>query len=180
MTKKFNTTLIMRNLMKIIAVVLFVFTLAPANAQTPKFGHIDLQALIQIMPERATAETAFNTFQGELEEVLGEMQKNYQDKLMELEKLGEDASEIKRNAKITELQDMQQRIQSYQQTAQGQLQQKQAELLQPVFDKAEKAIEEVAKAQSLIYVFDVGTKVVLYKSNQSVDVLPLVKTKLGI
>ena len=63
---------------------------------------------------------------------------------------------------------------------QQQLQQKQGELLQPVFDKAEKAIEEVAKEQGLMYVFDIGTKVVLYKSAQSVDVLPLVKTKLGI
>jgi outer membrane protein len=132
------------------------------------------------MPERANAETEFNNFQTELEDVLTEMQQNYQTKLTELEQLGEQASEIKRNAKITELQDMQQRIQSYQVNAQQQLQQKQGELLQPVFDKAEKAIEEVAKEKGLIYVFDVGTKVVLYKSNESMDVLPLVKARLGI
>jgi len=65
-------------------------------------------------------------------------------------------------------------------SAQQQLQQKQAELLTPVFDKAEAAIEEVAKEQGLIYVFDVGPQVVLYKSNQSVDILPMVKQKLGI
>lgn len=170
----------MRNLMKLFAVVLFVGLAATTIAQTPKFGHIDLQALVQVMPERATAETEFNNFQTELEEVLGDMQQNYQTTLTELEQLGEDASEIKRNAKITELQDMQQRIQAYQQNAQVQLQQKQAELLQPVFNKAEAAIEEVAKEKSLIYVFDVGTKVVLYKSNESIDLLPLVKTKLGI
>jgi len=170
----------MRNLMKLTAVLVFMVAAASVNAQTPKFGHIDLQALIQVMPERATAETDFNSFQTELEDVLAEMQQNYQNALQQLEQLGEDASEIKRNAKITELQDMQQRIQSYQVNAQQQLQQKQGELLQPVFDKAEKAIEEVAKEQGLIYVFDVGTKVVLYKSNESMDVLPLVKTKLGI
>lgn len=180
MTKNFNTTLIMRNLTKLFAVVVFVIITATVNAQTPKFGHIDLQALVQVMPERATAETEFNNFQSELEEVLGDMQKGYQTALTELEKLGEGASEIKRNAKITELQDMQQRMQSYQQNAQLQLQQKQGELLQPVFDKAEKAIEEVAKEKGLIYVFDIGTKVVLYKSNDSMDLLPLVKTKLGI
>jgi outer membrane protein len=170
----------MRNLTKIVAVLLFVFVAATAHAQTLKFGHIDLQALIQVMPERATAETQFNDFQGELEEVLGEMQQNYQTKLQELEQLGEAASEIKRNAKITELQDMQQRIQNYQVTAQQQIQQKQAELLQPVFNKAEEAIGEVAKEQGLLYVFDTGSNVVLYKSNQSMDVLPLVKQKLGI
>ncbi|MFW5831042.1 MAG: OmpH family outer membrane protein [Prolixibacteraceae bacterium] len=170
----------MRNLTKIIAVVLFVTVAATANAQELKFGHVDLQALIQVMPERTAAETEFNNFQTELEEVLAEMQQNYQAKLQELEKLGEGTSEVKRNAKIGELQDMQQRIQNYQATAQEQLQQKQAELLQPVFDKAEAAIQEAAKEEGLFYVFDVGSNVVLYKSNKSIDVLPLAKKKLGI
>jgi outer membrane protein len=170
----------MRNLMKFIAVVFFVGITASVSAQSPKFGHIDLQALIQVMPERATAETEFNKFQGDLEEVFGELQKDLQTKMTEFEAMGDDVSDIKKNAKVAEIQDMQQRIQNYQQTAQAQLQEKQAELLQPVFEKAEKAIEEVAKEKGLIYVFDVGTKVVLYKSNESMDVLPLVKTKLGI
>ncbi|RIH66799.1 OmpH family outer membrane protein [Mariniphaga sediminis] len=170
----------MRNLMKLFVLLIFATATISATAQNLKFGHIDLQALVQLMPERATAETDFNNFQTELEDVLGEMQQNYQQKLAELEQLGEDASEVRRNAKITELQEIQQRVQNYQVTANQQLQQKQAELLQPVFDKAEKAIEEVAQEQGLLYVFDVGSRVVLYKSNQSVDLLPLVKQKLGI
>jgi outer membrane protein len=170
----------MRNLTKFIAVLLFIGITASANAQTPKFGHIDLQALIQLMPERAVAETEFNKFQGELEDIFGEMQKDLQTKMASFEQLGDSASEIKKSAKIAEIQDMQQRVQNYQQTAQQQLQTKQSELLKPVFDKAEKAIEEVAKEKGLIYVFDIGTKVVLYKSNESMDLLPLVKTKLAI
>ncbi len=170
----------MRNLIKIIAVFLFVGITATVSAQTPKFGHIDLQALVQLMPERATAETEFNKFQSDLEEIFGEMQKDLQTKMTEFEALGDSASEIKRNAKVAEIQDMQQRIQNYQQTANAQLQQKQTELLKPVFDKAEKTIGEVAKEKGLLYVFDIGSKVVLYKSNESVDVLPLVKTKLGL
>lgn len=180
MTKNFNTTLIMRNLMKLFVMILFAATTMSAAAQNQKFGHIDLQALVQVMPERAAAETEFNNFQADLEDVLAEMQQNYQQKLTELEQLGEDASEVRRNAKITELQELQQRIQNYQMTAQQQLQQKQAEVLSPVFDKAEAAIEEVAKEQGLLYVFDMGSRVVLYKSNQSIDILPMVKQKLGI
>ncbi len=170
----------MRNLLKFAAVLLFVVAAATANAQTPKFGHIDLQALVQVMPERATAETEFNKFQGELEDILAEMNTDYQKKLTELQQMGDSASQIKKNAKITELQDLQQRMQNYQVTAQQQLQQKNGELLSPVFDKAQKAIEEVAAEKGLLYVFDTGTGVVLFKSNQSLDLLPLVKTKLGI
>lgn len=173
----------MRNLMKLLtAVIITVSAISAANAQTPKFGHIDLQALVQVMPERAAAEQEFNTFQAELEDILGEMQQDYNTKLTEFEQMGEEVSEIKRNAKVAEIQDIQQRIQNYQVTAQQQIQQKQNELLAPVFEKAETAIEEVAKENGLLYVFDsgVGNRTILYKSNQSLDVLPLVKTKLGI
>ena len=170
----------MKRLMKLITVLLFVVMAVSVSAQTPKFGHIDFQALIQVMPERATAEAEFNAFTKELEDVIGEMQKDLQNKYAEFEALGADASDIKKKAKGAEIQDIQQRIQTYQQTAQQQLQQKQAELLQPVITKAEDAIAVVAKEKGLIYVFDIGTKVVLYKSNESLDVLPLVKAKLGI
>lgn len=170
----------MRNWMKLTAVLLLVVATVTVKAQTLKFGHIDMQALIQVMPERASAETEFNKFQDELEEILGDMQKELQTKMSEFEKMDASVSEIKRNAKVTEIQDLQQRIQNYQVTAQQQLQQKQSELLAPVFDKAEKAIADVAKENGLIYVFDIGSKVVLYQSSQSVDILPMVKAKLGI
>jgi len=169
----------MKNLLKLLVVTMItVSAVTAANAQTLKFGHIDLNALIQVMPERATAEQEFNKFQGELEDILGEMQKDYQTKLGEFEQMGNDVSEIKKNAKVAEIQDIQQRIQNYSSTAQQQLQQKNNEVMKPIYDKATNAIAEVAKEQGLIYVFEVNS--LLYKSNQSVDVLPLVKAKLGI
>ncbi len=163
--------------------VLFIILIATAsvNAQTLKFGHIDLQALIQVMPERATAETKYNQFQSDMQDVFDQMQNEYQQKLGELQQMGDSASEVKRNAKVTEIQGIQQRIQTYQSNAQQQLQQKQAELLNPVFGKADSVIAVVAKEKGLIYVFDASANsVILYKSNQSIDLLPLVKAKLGI
>lgn len=168
----------MRNLLKVVAVLLFTVTAVTVSAQTPKFGHIDLQALIQVMPERATAEAEFNTFQGELEDILAGMQKDYQAKMAEFEQMAVETSEIKRNAKIAEIQDIQQRIQNYSQNAQQQLQAKQAEVMKPIYDLAQNAISEVAKEKGMIYVFESNS--VLYKSNESTDVLPLVKEKLGI
>jgi len=179
---KFNSTLIMRNLSKILVAAIIIFIAGYANAQTPKFGHIDLQGLIQVMPERATAEADFNKFQGELEGLLGNMQKELQTLFDEYQKLGADASEIVKNAKAQDIQDKQTRIQNFQATAQQQLNQKQTELLKPVFDKAKGAIETVAKEKGLVYVFDVSGELgtVLYKSNESLDILPLVKAKLAI
>jgi len=150
------------------------------NAQSLKFGHIDLQALIQVMPERKTVESEFNKFQKDMEDILGEMQKEYQNKLGELEQLDEEVSELKRNAKISELQSLQERLQNYQMNAQQQIQQKYQELINPLYEKAQEAINEVAREQGLIYVFETSSNVVLYKSNQSLDLFPLVKQKLEI
>jgi len=97
----------MKNLMKLAVVFSFAIATVTVSAQTPKFGHIDLQALVQVMPERATAEAKFNTFQGELEDVITEMNKELQAKYAEFEQLGADASEVKKNAKITDIQDIQ-------------------------------------------------------------------------
>jgi len=169
----------MKDFMKLLAILLItVSATTAANAQSLKFGHVDLQGLIQVMPERASAEQEFNAFQADLEEILGEMQKDYQTKLAEFEQMDESVSEIKKNAKVAEIQDVQQRIQNYQVTAQQQLQQKNNEIMKPIYDKAKEAIAEVAKEQGLIYVFEVNS--LIYNSNQSVDVLPLVKSKLGI
>ena len=53
----------MRNLIRLFALLLFAGVISSAGAQNLKFGHIDLQALVQLMPERASAETTFNNFQ---------------------------------------------------------------------------------------------------------------------
>jgi outer membrane protein len=157
-----------------------LFSAGFANAQTPKFGHIDLQALIQVMPERTAAEKQFETFQKGLENDLGVMQKEFQTKYLEYAQKRDSLSENLRKVKEDDLNAMNERIQTFQSTAQQQLQSKQAELLKPVFDKADKAVKEVGAEKGLIYVFDMSSRVLLYNSKESLDLFPLVKTKLGI
>lgn len=172
----------MRNLTKILAVATLMMVAGFAYGQGPKFGHIDLQALIQIMPERATAEQTYNKQVKDLEDQLGTMQKELEDKYRDYAQKRDSLSDIVRSAKETEIQDLQQRIQNFQIIAQQQLQQKNAEILKPIFDKAKNTIADVAKEKGLIYVFDISGELgtVLYKSNESLDLLPLVKQKLGI
>ena len=169
----------MRNLFKIIVVLFIVTASAATNAQTLKFGHIEFQALIQIMPEMSTAQIEMDNFQKDLNDVFDELYEKYQQLLDELEQLSSPgASEVRRNAKLTEFQEMQTKIENYRNSAGQQIDRKQTELLQPIINKAQATIEEIARAQGLIYVFD--SDFLLYKSNASVDVLPLVKERLGI
>ena len=170
----------MGHLSKLFTLLLFLLFFTFANSQSLKFGHIDLGALIEVMPERAIAEKEFADYQKDLEEVLAEMQQSYTTKMMDLEQFNDNASEVKRNAKLSELQSLQKRIKNYEATAQQQAKQKYQSLLNPIFEKANKAIEEVAVQQGLIYVFDSGADFLLYKSGQTVDIFTLVKKQLGI
>ena len=52
-------------------------------------------------------------------------------------------------------------------------------MLKPIVDRAKKAIEEVGKENGYTYIFDAGVGAVLY-SQDSDDIMPLVKKKLGL
>ncbi|MDP2335839.1 MAG: OmpH family outer membrane protein [Bacteroidota bacterium] len=170
----------MKSVLKICVLGILMFTAGFANAQTPKFGHVDLQALIGIMPERAAAEKQFTAYQKELEDALALMQKEFQTKYMEYAAKRDSLTETVRKMKEDDLNAMNERVQTYQSSAQQQLQAKQGDLLKPVFEKADKAVKEVGAEKGLIYVFDLSSRVILYNSKESVDILPFVKTKLGI
>ena len=73
----------MRNLSKFVAVISFILIAGTALGQEAKFGHIDLQALIQVMPERTAAEADYTKQVQELEEQLGTMQKELENKYSE-------------------------------------------------------------------------------------------------
>ena len=82
-------------------------------------------------------------------------------------------------AKVDEIQSLKDRIQSFQQTAQENLQKEETKLMQPIIEKARKAINENAKELGLIYVFEENANL-LYHSDQSIDLTPMVKSRLGI
>ena len=88
-------------------------------------------------------------------------------------------SELIRKTKESDLQNMRARIEESQSNAQKLLEERQEALLKPIVDRAKKAIEEVGKENGYTYIFDSGIGTVLY-SQDSDDIMPLVKKKLGL
>jgi outer membrane protein len=107
------------------------------------------------------------------------MQVEYNNRLDQYVKDNKNLTELVRATREQELADMQNRINNFQQQAQVQLQDKQAELLNPIIEKATKAINNVAKDGGYIYIYDIRT-LVYVDTVKSTDIAPLVKTKLGI
>ena len=166
-------------MMKRITLVLVLFTMALAvNAQ--KFGHITAEALLSVMPEYDSAQVKLadlnKTYEGEIERIQVEINK----KIEEFQNTMESMSELMKETKASEIQELQARLQNFAQTAQQDLQQQQMTLIQPVMEKARLAISDVAKELGLLYVFDMSQGNPVYASEESVDMLPLVKAKLGL
>lgn len=161
-------------------IVALFLSAASISAQNLKFGHINSQELLMAMPERDSAEAKLKKYGKDLQEQIETLQvefnKKYQDYLQKKATFTDAIREMKEK----ELSDLQQRSQEFEQTAQQDYQKQQAELMKPIVDRANAAISKVAKANGFIYVFDVSTGSVAYFSDQSVDVLPLVKKELGI
>ena len=87
--------------------------------------------------------------------------------------------ELVKTTKVKEVQDFQDRIKEFQSKAQQDVNKKEQELLSPIVTKAKKAIADVAKEKGYAYIFDAAQGTILY-SEESDNVLPLVKKKLGI
>ncbi len=155
-----------------------IFMALAVNAQ--KFGHITAELLLQDMPEYDSAQVKLQdlnrTYELEIERIQVEINK----KIEEFQRTETTMSQLIKEAKASEIQEMQARLQNFAQTAQQDLQQQQMILIQPVMDKARKAIEEVAKEKGLLYVFDMSQGNPVYASEESLDMLPLVKAKMGL
>jgi outer membrane protein len=167
------------NTMKKFTLAMAILGMALAvNAQ--KFGHITAELLLQEMPEYDSAQNSIqelrSTYELEIERIQVEINK----KIEEFNQSEGTMSNLIREAKASEIQEMQARLQNFSQTAQQDLQQQSLVMIQPVMDKARKAIEEVAKENGLLYVFDMSQGNPVYASEESLDMLPLVKARLGL
>jgi outer membrane protein len=166
-----------------IAALMIVIALVgqSAMAQSFKFGHINSDELIQSMPEYDSATVKLEKFRKELVNALELMQVEWNNKSDSYQKESKNLSDIVKQTKEQELMDIQKRIQDFQTNAQTQLQNKQTEVFQPIYSKVDKAIKDIGKENGFLYVFDVAKGALLYfDETKSTNVMPLVKTKLGL
>lgn len=170
----------MRHFLKVILLAIILSAGSSTFAQTLKFGHIDSNKLLSIMPEKEQAQKQLQAAAAEYDVQLKSMNSEYQTLVAAYVEKRETLSEVDRADKEKEIQSLQKRMKDYDGFAQQDIQNKQNELLKPIFDKASAAIKAVGAENGFIYVFDISTGVILFNSNNSVDIMPLVKAKLGI
>jgi outer membrane protein len=169
----------MKNKLKIaiVGVVMSASSFTSVSAQ--KIAHVNLDSLITLLPESKEAQAKVQEYAKQLEQQVVAMQTELQGKYAEYQEKSKDMPELVRASKEKELNDLNQRIQDFQQQAQGDYQKKSAELSKPVYEKAKKAIDHVAKENGYKYVLDTSTGIVLF-SEPTDDIIALVIKKLGV
>lgn len=150
-------------------------------AQTFKFGNINSAEVFELMPEKATIQKDMEALNQKYEKELQKMGEEYERKVSELVAGKDSLPENIRTRRAQEIGELEQRIQNFRQVASQDFQQQQNTKLGPVFEKISKAIKEVGAENGFTYIFDLSNSGIVYFSEQNtVDVLPLVKAKLGL
>lgn len=166
----------------ILFISLFVFLTSfnQAFAQL-KIGHINTDKLIVSMPESDSVNATLEALNAEYTKVGEELQVDYNVANDEFQKGQATWSELVRQTKAAEMDDMMNRIQQFVANSRQDLQNKQQELFQPVLNKAQNAIQEVADEQGYDYVLETSRGAVLtVPKDELLDILKLVQEKLGI
>ena len=169
-------------------VLLFVLALGTiaTQAQTPtassKIGYADVDYIFSQMPEAKQIETELNSTQTALKKQIDSKVQEFQTKLAAYQKELNTMLDAVRQNTERELQQLQENLQKLQQDAQTTIDNKRTQLMEPVYKKVGKAIEDVAKENGYTFVLNQqigGLDVILY-GDENNDVSDLVLKKLGV
>ena len=171
----------MKTLLKFTLAFFLFFVVAKTDAQAQaKVAHINSQKLIEIMPETPKMQASFKAFAQKMEQQLETLQVEFNNKYKNYLDTAQYLTTAERQDRERELNNLKERIEAFQVSAQQEIGTKREELFKPIMEKAQKAIEEVAREQGITYVMDLSTGVILFVGDNAIDLMPLVKTKLGI
>ncbi len=157
------------------AAVLFIGATSFTNAQS-KIAHINKQDLIKAMPAYAAAQAEIEQLGKTYESDIQGSLKELDIKLKQYNAEAEAQSEQTNMDRMKEVEGMKQSLGAYQQQAQKDLQEKEFNLLKPIVEKADLAINAVAKAQGFQYVLDSAMLIVADGKDLMIDV----KKQLGL
>ena len=149
-----------------------------------KIGYTNVDYILNLLPEAKEIEAELSAYGKQLESQLQSKMGEFQQKLDDYQtkmNSGDLVPAVARD-KENELTSLRQSIEKFQRDADASLQKKQVDLLQPAYEKIQKAINTVAEANNYSHVFssDVGTFAVLLYAKDDSNITDLVLAELGI
>jgi len=172
----------MRTLFFLLAFGLASTLTVQAQTTTLKIGFADVDYIFSEMPEQKQIETELQSTQNQLKKEIDNKAAEFKKKLDDYTaNLNTMLPAVRANTE-RELQQLQANLQKLQEDAQATIQQKQAALMEPVYGKVGKAIDDVPKENGFNLIISNqlgGIDVVLY-GDEKLDVSEMVLKKMGI
>jgi outer membrane protein len=162
--------------------LLLLLLAAPATlAAQDKFGYVNTQELIVILPEYKIAEDSLKAYAGLLQADYMQLQEEYNTLFSKFERLIDDKtlSLEDRQKDYIDIQNLDKRMQQLEQGSEQLLTNKQEELLKPVTAVLNEAIKSVAKDNGYTYVIDSSAFGIFTVVPEADDITPLVLQRLG-
>ncbi|MFN0174778.1 MAG: OmpH family outer membrane protein [Saprospiraceae bacterium] len=160
----------------------FLLLSASLSAQTPpKYGHMNLGVLLELLPDTKTANEQLKVFTDKLaakDDSLGRALHAAAETLQKEYDSG-NLTPLQAQQRQAELQKQQEFLQKFEQEANQMVTARREELLKPILTKVDDAIKAVAKENGYAMIFDTSTGAMLFAADTD-DVTALVKKKLGL
>ncbi len=162
--------------------IILFFAIAPFAlvAQESKIAYINSQELFGSMPELSGIETQMNTKQEQVKKNATALEAEYNNKMEEFKNSTDDVTEALLLDRQKQIQQIEERYQTFMQNSQKEIQELQQKLIAPVQEKLQKAIQSVGEEKGYTFILDLASGSVAYHSPAAIDANPLVKAKLGI
>ena len=164
---------------KILLIAAMAVMSVAASAQNLKWAYVDFNELVMLMPEMDEARATMDENQKTNEEILVAMYDEYQTKMQQYQQKAETWTPAIRESKEREIMEIQSRFEQTQQSLQMELQQLQQSLQAPIYEKAQKTVNDLAKAQGIAFVFEKSSMLYVDPA-QGIDLTPEARTALNI
>lgn len=166
--------------------ILFLFALllgtVSMNAQAaPKYGHMNLGNLLEMLPDTKKATDDLKVYADKLSAQDDSLTKAFQAAVTTYQTAYQSGTltPVQAQTREAELQKEQEAIQKFEQDAQQMVTAKREELLKPILTRIDEAIKAVAKENQYLMIFDTSSGSMLFAA-ETEDVTALVKKKMGI
>jgi outer membrane protein len=159
-----------------LAALLAVFS--GLQAQSAKFGYVNSQDLISLLPEAQRADSLLQAFARDVQAQYAEYRKEYETKLQDFESNRAQLSEFVASSREADLQALARRIKEFEAESQPLLERKRNELFVPVLNRAQELLGQIAAENGYRMIFDSANGSIAW-APEADNVLPLVRKKLG-
>jgi outer membrane protein len=166
---------------KLFLAIALILPLA-AFAQDLKFGYFNRAEIFQSMPETVAATKKIDDIAKNYETELMKMQEEYQKKGSDFVAAKDSLPEAIKVRRMTEIQDLEQRLQSFYQDSQTEIKKTQQDLIVPINAKLMAAVKAVGQDQGFVYIFDTSANAGLmyWSVEKCVDVTNSIRSKLNL